>query len=650
MLQQREAQLAGIIDSAMDAIITLDSDQRIVGWNAAAERMFGSPAAEALGRLHARFLPERYRNNHHTLVESFGATGDTARTMGHQRSLTALRADGTEFPIEASISRKAVNDQILYTAIIRDITERESVAEASRANAARQSFLLRLNDLLLPLADPVAIQLVAVQALGEHLRLSRAGYAEDQGDGETLRLTRNYTAGVPGIEGIYRYDDYSPGVLQEFRAGRTVVRSDIAADPTLTDAEWQAHAMLQLGATVNVPLVRGGQVRAVLFAHQREARAWTPDEVMLIESVAARTWDAVERARAEAALHENLQKYRTLFESIDEGVCLVERLPLRPDGLRDYRYIAMNPAMQAMFGIPDLSGQSIRDNFPDQSEAWYDDYDRVLETGQSMRFERESVPQGLVLEMFVTRLEEGSGQRLLTVMQDVTKRRRAEQELAAGRQQLLDLSGRLVNTQEDERRALAYELHDEIGQQLTALNIALELEARATAAQLRTRMHEAQAIVADLTSQVRRLSLDLRPPMLDDLGLLPTLRWHIERFMQQTGVVVDFKYSGLDGALSPHIAIAAYRIIQEALTNIARHAQTTTVQVGIWSSAKQLKITIEDQGRGFDPATKPPHGRSLGVASMRERAELLGGQFSLDAAPGEGTHIRVSLPLDAADA
>lgn len=116
-----------------------------------------------------------------------------------------------------------------------------------------------------------------------------------------------------------------------------------------------------------------------------------------------------------------LNAQSTLIEVLDEGVCIFERLPLRPDGLRDYRYVAMNKAMQSMFGIPNLSGQSIRDNFPDEVEDWYDDYDRVLETGQSVRFQRGSIPQGMVLEMYVTRLEDKSGKRLMAVMKDVTE-------------------------------------------------------------------------------------------------------------------------------------------------------------------------------------------------------------------------------------
>lgn len=131
-------------------------------------------------------------------------------------------------------------------------------------------------------------------------------------------------------------------------------------------------------------------------------------------------------ALTEATLRRSARRYKAVFDSVDEGVCIIERLPLRSDGRRDYRYVAMNGAMQKMFGIPDLTGQSIRDNFPHEVEAWYDDYDRVLETGIPSRFERESVPQSKFLEMFITRLEDGARNALLVFIQDITRRKQAE--------------------------------------------------------------------------------------------------------------------------------------------------------------------------------------------------------------------------------
>ena len=199
--------------------------------------------------------------------------------------------------------------------LVRERTRELAEAnEALRSSERRQSFLLRLNDLLRPLADPGQIQYEAVCALGTDLGASRVGYAEDQGDGETFVITRNYTDGVPGMEGRYRYDIYGEVLLRELRAGRTVVCCDVQSEQTLTDQEKAAHALLQIGATVKVPLLKGGRFVAVLFMHHREARVWSADELALVEAVAERTWAAVERERAEQKLEAELRDTRLLQE------------------------------------------------------------------------------------------------------------------------------------------------------------------------------------------------------------------------------------------------------------------------------------------------------------------------------------------------
>jgi two-component system sensor histidine kinase UhpB len=241
---------------------------------------------------------------------------------------------------------------------------------------------------------------------------------------------------------------------------------------------------------------------------------------------------------------------------------------------------------------------------------------------------------------------DSKSQCLLTLIHDITERKRAEHELASSREQLRELSVRLVHAQEDERRALAYELHDEIGQQLTGLNLMLELGAYIPPEQLRSVLHNAQTLVNGLTSQVRKLSLELRPPMLDELGLQATLRWQIEQFARQTGIIIDFQYRGLEAALPPAVAIAAYRIVQEGLTNIARHAQSRTVEVRVSIGVNQLDLELEDHGRGFDQEETREAARSVGLVGMRERVQLLGGTFTLESTPGTGTCIRVCIPLD----
>lgn len=208
------------------------------------------------------------------------------------------------------------------------------------------------------------------------------------------------------------------------------------------------------------------------------------------------------------------------------------------------------------------------------------------------------------------------------------------------------LSRQLVDVQEAERRHIALELHDEVGQILTGLKLLLDMEIRRDHADP-ARLREATGLVSQLVEKVRHLSLDLRPPMLDDLGLHQALLWHFSRYTDQTGIAVSFSAEGLDaGRLPPRIATAAYRIIQEALTNAARHAQISAVEVAASRDNGALTITVADGGRGFDPGTV--ESTSGGLIGMRERAKLLHGTFVLSSAPGRGTRLTVTLPLGGA--
>jgi len=238
---------------------------------------------------------------------------------------------------------------------------------------------------------------------------------------------------------------------------------------------------------------------------------------------------------------------------------------------------------------------------------------------------------------------------LITALYDISERKQGELALRASAQQLQDLSRRLVAIQEAERRHLARELHDEIGQMLTGLNLLLETGRTFSDSALVARLRDAQAVVTDLTARVRTLSLDLRPSMLDDLGLLPALLWHFERYTSQTQVHVAFKHRGLERSLDPLIAIAVYRVVQEALTNVARYARVGAVSVAAWTNRHQVVVSIEDHGRGFDLAAALAARHSSGLAGIQERVVLLGGQMLIDTAPGQGTRVLVELPLSEPD-
>src|SRR5258708_36904876 len=212
--------------------------------------------------------------------------------------------------------------------------------------------------------------------------------------------------------------------------------------------------------------------------------------------------------------------------------------------------------------------------------------------------------------------------------------------------QMRSLATRLQTAQEAERKHLARELHDEIGQLLTGLRLLLRPNGELPADELKARFEQARAIVDDLLARVRRLSFDLRPAVLDQLGLLPVLLALCERYTAQTGVLVNFKHQGLDGRLGSEVETAAYRVVQEALTNAARHASVASVAVRAWTDAQKLNLEIEDRGRGFDPEVALKTLRSSGLIGMQERTVLLGGRLIVASSPGSGTTISAELPLD----
>jgi signal transduction histidine kinase len=206
--------------------------------------------------------------------------------------------------------------------------------------------------------------------------------------------------------------------------------------------------------------------------------------------------------------------------------------------------------------------------------------------------------------------------------------------------------------QEEERRHLARELHDEIGQALTGLQLQLAAARAAASAtsgsvdlrQTRRGLMESEQIVQELTVRVSELSMDLRPSALDSLGLLPALLMHVDRYQARTGLRIDLRHEGLDRRFAQEVETAAYRGVQEALTNIVRHARATHATVRLLADDQTLVLAIRDDGRGFDPVAQPDTG---GLSGMRERVELLGGTVTVEAAPGQGTLVTAELPLDA---
>ena len=222
-------------------------------------------------------------------------------------------------------------------------------------------------------------------------------------------------------------------------------------------------------------------------------------------------------------------------------------------------------------------------------------------------------------------------------------------EISRNRQELRHLSEQLVRAQEDERRTIARELHDEIGQALTAVDVELAIAegAVATNGRAAAAIGEARTVAQHALAGVRDLSQLLRPSMLDDFGLPDTLKWYLRKFTDRTGVRTELIEDHLSDRLPIDVEVCVYRAIQEALTNVSRHAQARACRVFIQRVASSVIVTVEDDGVGWQAATPGGDVRrgGLGLVGIRERVSGLGGTFRIEGKTGKGTRLTIELPL-----
>jgi PAS domain S-box-containing protein len=262
----------------------------------------------------------------------------------------------------------------------------------------------------------------------------------------------------------------------------------------------------------------------------------------------------------------------------------------------------------------------------------------------------------LPLQLTMSPLETEIGLLAIIAIRDLTEKREAERqreslyrEVHRGRERLAVLSTRLLAAQESERRTIARELHDEIGQALTAVSVNLQRLGAAPDADDRMEvLDESITITQQTLRQVRNLSLDLRPSLLDDLGLGPALRWYLERQGQRLGCEVSLDDNLGDVRYPAPIETTCFRVAQEAITNVARHSNAQTIRVTVRRETAELHLTIEDDGAGFDvdaARDRAARGQSLGLLGMEERALLAGGQIEIVSRPGAGTRVLARFPV-----
>jgi PAS domain S-box-containing protein len=352
--------------------------------------------------------------------------------------------------------------------------------------------------------------------------------------------------------------------------------------------------------------------------------------------------DVTDRVRTEEALRESERKLheaqRIAHIGYWERDIVADRITFSEEaghifGLREQ--IAINQAqLQAMIHPDDrqLQSRALADAL--HGRRSYEVEYRIIRSDGEMRFVH--VRDAMVSD------QSGRPIRMFGTVQDITERKRAEEALREAKDRSQHLSRRLLEVQEEERRHIARELHDEFGQTLTGLRLLLRSDDNT---ERDARIEQARKLVDELLDKVRTLSFDLRPAALDQLGLVPGLLSFFERYTEQASVQVEFQHQRVEGRLPTDVETTAYRVVQESLTNAARHAGVKRATVRVRVEDDRLALEIEDRGSGFDLETALGARKSSGLAGMRERVELLNGSLKIDASPGVGTRITVELPL-----
>ncbi|HGY57290.1 MAG TPA: PAS domain-containing sensor histidine kinase [Caldithrix abyssi] len=362
--------------------------------------------------------------------------------------------------------------------------------------------------------------------------------------------------------------------------------------------------------------------------------------------------DITQRKKAELQLAKSEQRYRLLFNNANDAV-LVNFLD---PGQRLGAFIEVNDiaCRRLLYSREELLKQNPYHLVPEKLHKKIQKIVSQLMQSRHVIFElpffsrdHRLIPMEVSSHLF----EFNNRPAVLSILRDITERKRHEQELKLRRDQLRNLASRLQFIREEERKMIAREIHDELGQVLSVLKIQVALLAnrlRPDQDDLKERTTSIGKLIDQTVETVQRISAKLRPGILDELGLVAAIQWQAEDFQKQTGIFCKYSLPEEEIDLTPEQATAVFRIFQEALTNVARHAQAEKVSIFLRRRNHHLVLEITDNGSGISEA-QINDSQSLGLLGMRERALLMGGEVKIHGVRGKGTNVKVTIPLEATD-
>ncbi|MGD9076623.1 MAG: PAS domain S-box protein, partial [Desulfobacteraceae bacterium] len=532
---------------------------------------------------------------------------------------------------ELRLSERTLREQVEFERLIADIAAKLAQTGPERLGETLDSTL---------------------RSLGQFLCTDRSFLAQFSGDGKCLKHTNIWAAeGINILPSLFELDIATdlPWLGQQIRMGKVV-----NAGPGLTAlpdeakelGHWLEHNGITSGVVVPV-LVEDRSIGFLGLDTVDQPREYPTALVDRLKIVADMIGSTLRRVQAQKELRESEAKYRSLTNNLNVGVY---RNTTGPKG----KFIEFNPAFLKIFGYEsrdELLSMTVSDIYKDSKkrEAFNE---KMLKEGyvkdeENVYMRKDGTTFTGAVSAVAVRDHDGRVSYYDGIVEDITKRKEVEKALQESQEDLQRLAGKLISTQEAERRLLAREMHDDISQRLAILAIdagKLERLCEDSANPIVETLQDMKNRLVDLSSDIHAISRQLHPSILDDLGLFDAVKAECQGFRRREGITVKYEPKAIPYQLPKDAALTLFRIVQEGLRNVAKHAQTQDANVSLFGMDDSIYLSISDDGVGFDysEARKKP---GLGLASMEERVRLIQGEISIKSEPGKGTVIEVRAPL-----
>ncbi|MDA3843352.1 MAG: PAS domain S-box protein [Candidatus Kapabacteria bacterium] len=591
--------LASIVESSDDAIYGMDFKGTILSWNLGAERTYGFSDADISGKSCNNFVPFDNRVELQEIIEKVIRTQTISRFDAVRE-----RKDGTLIDVSVTLCPfvDATGKKIGVSAIERDITERR-IAEKALAESENM-----------------------FRELFEKMRSGAAIYSSINNGKDFVLKKFNHAAEI--------IDNISQEKIIGCRLSDPI---SMLHTPQLLEIFKQVYET-NTPANKLITIKEDGQT--VIWRENHIHKLPTGEIVCIFEDIS-------ESRNAQENLKKSEEKFRTLVETAPDGIVLT-------DG--NGEIIEVNEAFANLFGYSktEIQGKALTEFLADSEQAGlaFGLMRKVLKRGSIKPTEivaqlktKEEIPAEIAIASLVNDKNKILG--LIAIIRNITVRKQNENDLKESREQMRNLAVHLQTAREEERKAIAFEIHDELGYALTALKLDLVwLSGKMNIKEkILTEKTKTMADLIDLTiHKVRSISTQLRPSILDHFGLIAAIEWQSNEFQKRTAVRCKLRIEPDDMKFKDPYATAMFRILQETLTNITRHAKASRVDVSLIKKDNIVELIIADNGVGITGSQLKAH-KSLGLAGIRERAKSIGGDVKIIGSPGAGTTVSVTISM-----